>query len=101
VLTESDPAEAVALAARAYAQAPKNPWVQDTYGAALLAAGDAGQARKLLTQGLRPERAGPVHRSEPGQALAAAGELRGSGVTRQWGLPSDLQVAEHPAEAVF
>ena len=50
LLTESAPATAVVLAARAYTLAPDHPQVMDTYGAALLAAGDAAQARKLLRE---------------------------------------------------
>ena len=50
LLTESAPATAVLLAERAYTLAPDHPQVMDTYGAALLAAGDAAQARKLLRE---------------------------------------------------
>jgi hypothetical protein len=58
ILTDSDPRQAVALAERADAQAPREPQVLDTYGAALLAAGDTEQALKLLTRILhQPQRA--------------------------------------------
>lgn len=74
ILTDSDLRQAVALAERAYAQAPREPQVLDTYGAALLAAGDTEQARKLLTEAYGLSGQDPAIGLNLARALAAAGE---------------------------
>jgi putative PEP-CTERM system TPR-repeat lipoprotein len=74
ILTASDPRAAVPLAKRAYEQAPRNPEVLDTYGAALLAAGHTAQARKLLTEAYGLSGQAPAIGLNLARALAAAGE---------------------------
>jgi putative PEP-CTERM system TPR-repeat lipoprotein len=74
ILTDSDPQAAVSLAERAYQKAPRDPEVLDTYGAALLAAGDTGGARRLLTEAYALSGQAPSIGLNLARAMAAAGE---------------------------
>ncbi|WP_295886042.1 tetratricopeptide repeat protein [uncultured Thiohalocapsa sp.] len=74
LLTESAPTTAVLLAERAHALAPDHPQVLDTYGAALLAAGDAAQARKLLREAYGYRGSDPGIGLNLARALAADGD---------------------------
>lgn len=74
LLTESAPATAVLLAERAHALAPDHPQVMDTYGAALLATGDAAQARKLLREAYGYRGMDPGIGLNLARALAADGD---------------------------
>jgi Flp pilus assembly protein TadD len=73
LLTETDPAAAVALARRAHAQAPDEPRVMDTYGAALLATGETARARELLSEAFAYRGQDPGIGLNLARALAADG----------------------------
>lgn len=75
VLTDTDAAAAVTLAERVYAKAPREPQVLDTYGAALLAVGDAKRASELLDEAFSlSQGAEPSIGLNLARALAANGE---------------------------
>jgi tetratricopeptide (TPR) repeat protein len=74
VRTDSDPQQAVALAKRGYAKAQPDAQILETYGAALLAAGDTEQARTLLTEAYGLSGQTPAIGLNPAKALTAAGE---------------------------